>query len=336
MRSPAVLCIFALLLVYGIQTEGESLKIYSSLPEDLMATLGTAFTEAHPEIEVAAVLVRTYVDFAGSAHDNPEMGLWVGGSQTWADKAKQDGLLLAYSNWEGWEFTSPSDRDPEGQWIGICADSVLFLGSRSGCDTPRSWADWADPQNACLLTTSRPDAPGGFEVLVAMLSSQGDPAPGVDNNDAAYLAQVYANIGTDNLTSGAIASLEKLVSDQASVCACSLLFATRHASIRGLLRIGTLVASAPEDGTLVDPLTMGLLRAASGDTLILAKVFYHWLLSAPAQTILAEYGFLPMNPSITSPYVGVTAYCIRRLPVNRAAYEANRGMLIAQCLQFVE
>jgi putative spermidine/putrescine transport system substrate-binding protein len=223
---------------------------------------------------------------------------------------------------KNWDKIPDGLKDPDGKWWTVHTAHIAFIVNKDalkGKPVPRSFADLLKPEYKGMVVYPDPTIQGtGFTFVYginAVLGGGADQKMGFD-----YLKKLDANI----LNYAKEDSYNEVLRGEIPIWI--------NADGNGLkmkhVDKGPIEVVIPQEGTIVMPLVMGLVKGAPrADE---AKKYLDWLLGEQAQRVMAESFFRPvlpvkLSPTLESQFLPVSAYAKAKvLSLETMASQADR------------
>jgi iron(III) transport system substrate-binding protein len=213
---------------------------------------------------------------------NPRGDVWWGGTGDPHVAAGEEGLLQPYESpriAELYDWAQAQWRQTERRTVGVYA-SVLGFGfntelvARRNLPEPRCWADLLNPAYRGEIQVANPNSSGTAYIVIATLVQMMGEEPAFD-----YLKRLHASVNSyPRSGTGPITAVAR------GETAISISFVHNAAEER---QAGFPVGWAvPCEGTGYEIGSMSIIRGARN--LPAAQRFYHWALSAEAQTVASQ------------------------------------------------
>ncbi|CAN5884771.1 ABC transporter substrate-binding protein [soil metagenome] len=291
---------------------GDVLHVYTSLDSQEAPVYLEAFGRD------AGVRVRWVRLSAGEAlarleaeRNNPQVSVWFGGPAPEYIVASQRGLLEPFQPELDFAM-DPAVRGEDWAWTGFYSGVIGFICNASffeqrNLECPDTWQALLQPELRGQISMAYPYTSGtAYVVVVALLEMMGEAA------GWEYIRQLDAQVHRYN-SSGTAAVTQVGLGEAAVGIAFS------HDILKkGIERGYPVTLSVPVDGTA--PEIGGVAVVRGGRQPELARQFVTWLLSAPAQDLLAEFYRVPVNPAAR-----VAAGAVRRSDALLVEYDAEEA-----------
>lgn len=279
-------------VVVGISAQ--QVSAYTTLEEPLAKLLFDAY-EKQTGVKVNWVRLSggEAVSRLEAEKANPKASIWVGGVGLDHITAKSKGLTEIYKSRNS-KNTPKMYQDPQGYWIGLYVGPLTIVtnvdqAKKLGLKIPESWADLTKPEYKGLIRVANPNTSGTAYNLITTMRYVYNK----DENKAfEYLKKLDANI--DQYTRSGSAPGK-------SVGIGEIPIAIGYAHDQVKLKAGgaNIVIKAPKEGTGFELASMSIVKG--GPEAVEGKKLYDWILTKPAQDIIAEYFVVPVS-SIATPH----------------------------------
>ncbi|HUT14661.1 MAG TPA: ABC transporter substrate-binding protein [Anaerolineae bacterium] len=206
---------------------------------------------------------------------NPQTDLWFGGGSDAFIQAKEEGLIVAYKSPNA-ENVFSAFRDNDGYWTGVSIVVVGFVAHADrledkGLDTPRTWADLANPVYKDELLASNPNTSGtAYTTVSGILQMLGE------EKGWAFLDKMYANIPF--LTKSGSAPGNQALAGEYAI---GIVPDPHNLPLKN--PDAPLIPIFPSDGVLAWPSPVAIVGGAKHPNN--AKIFVDWILSPEGQTV---------------------------------------------------
>ncbi len=277
------------------------LILYSSLPEETVRSITTAYTDAsgiamHYLLESAPALIEK---LRSKAHRPAADVLLISGAGQLAAAVGKDVLRPTYS--ESMRQRIPAaQRDPDGYWFGLSARAVAIVYDKRLVDATQLGAykdlqDEAWQGRLCSLTSEHEVS---RTLVASLIASLGD-------RDAEFVVRNWKkNSAGSVLASGR----EVLLAIENSRCQVGFVGSDAIAEQRekgGTDHVAVHWPAATDGGALLSITGAGVSRHAASPER--AVNFLEWLAAADGQSLLVTSGRdLPLNPSSGGPEMVVS------------------------------
>ena len=281
--GPALAAAAALFLSAPLPASAQTLQVYCSMPEEWCRPMVTAFTR---ETGIPANMLRKssgemYAQVRAEA-GRPRADVWWGGTGDVHLQAAGEGHTEPYTS-PMLEKLHPWALDPwkatGGRAIGITAGILGFVYNtevlkKLKAPEPKCWADLTRPEYKGEVQISHPASAGtGYAALATFASIMGE------DGAFAFLKKLDANVSQYTVQGDAPATNaargETLI---------GVVFV--QAAIPLMMDGFPLKMVAPCEGTSMETPSMSLIKG--GPNPELAKKFYDWALTVPAQEIAGQ------------------------------------------------
>lgn len=285
-----LLSVFLCAAVASAQTQ--SVSAYTTLEEPLAKMLFDAFEK---ETGIAVKWIRLsggeVVSRLEAEKANPQASIWVGGVGLDHITAKTKGLTEVYKSRNA-RNTPKEYQDPQGYWIGLYIGPLTFVtnldqAKKLGITPPKSWNDLLKPEYKGLIRMANPNTSGTAYNVITTLRYVFN---GDENKTFDYLKKLDVNI--DQYTQSGSAPGK-------SVAIGEIPIAIGYAHDQVKLKAGgaNVVINAPSEGTGFELASMSMIKG--GKDAVNAKKLYDWILTKPAQDIIATYYVVPVSKIAT-------------------------------------
>lgn len=244
--------------------------------------LGPAFKEATGlDLDFIRVSSQDALARIRAEAASPIFDVWFGGTGDPHLVAAREGLTEFYQP-SNWEDLLPDLREAVNEeYIPLYAGALGFVVNETvlqeqGLETPRRWADLADPQYRGLIAMPDPNSSGtAYTILATLVQLFGE--------DEAFelLADIHQNVA--QYTSSGSAPGQLAGRGEVAVAIQFL-----HDGVKFARQGFPLVTIAPEEGTGYE--IGGLSLIANAPNRDAATQFIEWALTPEAQQIAAEQG----------------------------------------------
>ena len=282
-RAAAVLPVLLVLAALGASpAAAQTLNFYCSMPEEWCRAMVNAFTR-DTGIQISMIRKSSgemYAQVRAEA-GRPRGDIWWGGTGDVHLQAAGEGHTEPYTSpmldqlrpWalEPWKATG-------GRTVGITAGILGFVYNtevlaRLKAPEPRCWADLVKPEYKGEVQISHPASAGtGYAALATFVQLMGEDAA------FAYLKKLDANVSQYTVSGDAPAT-----SAARGETLIAVVFI--QAAIPLIMDKFPLKIVAPCEGTTMETPSMSLIKG--GPNPGIAKRFYDWALTAPAQELAA-------------------------------------------------
>jgi iron(III) transport system substrate-binding protein len=265
------------------------LQLYTSLDAEEATSYIEAF-ERDTGIRVRWVRLSAGETLARleAERNNPQVSVWFGGPSPEYMVAAERALLEPYQ--PPLEHSLPASAHAANwEWTGFYSGVIGFACyqpwfDQRGSSCPESWQDLLDPSLRSQISLAYPYTSGtAYITLVGLLALLGD------ETGWAYVRQLDQQVHRYN-SSGTAAVTQVGLGE----VAVGIAFA-HDVLKRGVERGYPVTLRIPRDGTAAEIGAVALVRG--GPRPELGRQFIDWLLSRPAQDLLAEYYRLPLHPA---------------------------------------
>ncbi|MBV0892377.1 ABC transporter substrate-binding protein [Paracoccus sp. Z118] len=295
----------------GLAAPSGQITVYTSQPQEQMATVVAAFNEDHPDVQVEVfrtgtteLMSKLQAEFA--AGSTPADVLLIADAVAMT-QLKQDDRLLAYAD-APTESIPDSVIDPDRTFFGTKLITTGIVYNTNLVETaPASWDDLTAEDVAGSLIMPSPLYSGAAVIHVGTMVQQ--PAFGWDWYEALADAGAVAGQGNGTVIE-AVARGEKAYGIIIEYMAMN---AARDGSPVGFVW--------PEQG--VSSITQPVAILKGTDNEEAAKAFVDWQLSRTAQEQSVEQGYFPVIEGVAAPegYPALDALTI--LPLDAAQLMAD-------------
>ena len=202
-------------------------------------------------------------------------------------------------------------------WTPFTAVVMAFIvneGKLDGKPVPDSWAALADPQYDDMISSARAEASGSAYIQLATVLQA------FDSEEAGW--EIYKGMLSNFVLSDSSGAVPRFVNDGELAIGVTL----EDAALRYVEGGGPVQIVYPSEGTAIAPDAMALVAGApNADN---GKAFIDFMLSAEAQTVVAEQGRRPVRSD-----VGSNPALVPLAEVNSVGYDAkwaadNRSRLV--------
>lgn len=222
---------------------------------------------------------------------NPQASIWVGGVGLNHMSAKAKGLTTPYKSRLS-ENTEAQYRDKDNFWIGLYVGPLAFItnekvAKEQGIIPPKSWADLAKPEFKRKIRVANPTTSGtAYNVITTMrYIFKGD-----EEKTFEYLRKLDDSI--DQYTKSGAAGNKSVAIGEIPVA-----IGYAHDMVKLKAEGAPVVITIPSEGTGYEVASMSLVKG--GKDAVNAKKLYDWVLSKPAQDIIASWYVVPLSKLAT-------------------------------------
>jgi len=219
--------------------------------------------------------------------NNPQVGMWFGGSSPDFIAAKEEGLLAPYKPKVNFPFPKGT-IDPENYWTGFYFGGIGFASNteilkRRNLSPPTSWSDLIKPEFKGEIGISYAYTSGtAFTILATLVQLMGEEAA------FKYIKKLDRNIHHYNKSGSACVT-------QVGLGEIGVGIAFSHDILKkGPSKGYPVVLTFPQEGTGYEIGAMALVQG--GPDHEQAKKFIDWALSVKAQNLMKEWFRIPLNP----------------------------------------
>lgn len=276
------------LLALPAAASAETLKLYTSQPnEDAQKTVD-AFEAAHPGIDVEWVrdgttqlMTRMAAEMAAGAQQ-PDV-LLIADTVTLEGLA-QEGKLAAYASPEA-EGYDPALYSADGYYYSTKLITTGIVYNTGAADIPKSWADLEKPEYKGMVASPSPLYSGAALIHLATLTGNADL--GWEHYEALAANDVQADGGNGGVFK-AVASGEKPYGILVDFMA-----------LRAKAEGSPVDFVFPAEGLTYVTEPVAIMEGAANREA--AEKFVDFLLSEEGQNLVAEMGYIPARNGIASP-----------------------------------
>ena len=222
---------------------------------------------------------------------NPQASIWVGGVGLNHMSAKAKGLTAPYKS-RAADNTPAQYRDKDNFWIGLYVGPLAFItnekvAKEQGLTPPKSWADLLKPEYKNKVRVANPTTSGtAYNVITTMrYVFKGDEEKTFD-----YLRKMDASI--NQYTKSGAAGNKSVAIGEIPVA-----IGYAHDMVKLKVEGAPVVITVPSEGTGYEVASMSLVKG--GKDAVNAKKLYDWVLSKPAQDIIASWYVVPLSKLAT-------------------------------------
>ncbi|TRW93135.1 ABC transporter substrate-binding protein [Paracoccus sp. M683] len=276
-------------LALPFAASAETLKLYTSQPnEDAQKTVD-AFQAAYPDITVdwvrdgtTQLMTRMAAEMEAGA-GQPDV-LLIADTVTLEGLAKE-GKLAAYASPEAEGFFDPSLFSPKGYYYSTKLITTGIVYNTGAKDVPASWADLERPEYKGLVASPSPLYSGAAMIHLATLTN--DPALGWKHYEALAANETRAEGGNGGVFK-AVASGEKPYG-----------VLVDYMALRAKAEGSPVDFVFPSEGVtyVTEPVAI-MEGAANRDA---AEAFVDFVLSEEGQQLVSDMGYIPARNDVPSP-----------------------------------
>ena len=265
----------------------DSVKAYTTLEEPLAKALFEAFEkETGIHVEWVRLTTGEAVARIEAEKANPQVSIWVGGVGTLHIDAKDKGLTAPYRS-RAAETIPAKYRDPDGSWIGLYIGPISFATNTKraqelGLKAPASWADLLLPEYEKKVRMANPSTSGtAYNVVTTLIRVAGDEGKAFD-----FMKKLDKSI--DQYTKSGSAGGKSVAIGEIPVA-----IGYAHDMVKLKAEGAPVVITIPSEGTGFEVASMSLVKG--GKDAVNAKKLYDWILTKPAQDIIASWFVVPLS-----------------------------------------
>jgi iron(III) transport system substrate-binding protein len=288
MKSKVMALALAVLFVFSAAVPaGEKLIVYTSMKESLIGRLRDGFVKQHPEVSMdyqSAGAGKLMAKIAAERESGKILAdvIWTSEVPDFF-KMREEGILEQYKSKEFPNLLNPFGDDYDGSFTAARLGTLgIVYNTRFIKEAPTQWSDLTKKDYNGAFGIANPALSGTSYMSVALLAKQ---------FGWEYFESLYKNKARIGKGSG------QVIDDTASgdlVACLGVDYITNDKIQKG----ATLALVYPPE-MLVVPSPVAIFKDATN--MAAAKKFVDYLLSAEAQTIIAEEGTLPSRADVEVP-----------------------------------
>lgn len=299
-----------------------TVRIYTSVPLDIVNGLKAAFEENHTGITLdiyragtSQIMERIHSDMENNSTVGADV-IWVADTAS-SEELKEEGILMKYESPES-EKVLPIMVDPDGYYTGSrLLNMVIIYNKNTVTQPPTNYTDLLDVQWKDNIAFPNPDTSGSAFFTIGAISQ--DARFGWD-----YLANLSENgcaIVSDN---------EQLVTDVASgkyAMGIGIDFSARNALKNDpTLPLGIVY---PSHGVVAVTSPIALCKDCNNTDA--AKCFIDWVLSPDCQEVMSQdMGICPVRTDVAMPEGMVSWDDLVIIPSNAKAIYQDKEDIFAE------